>query len=231
MLSRGAPGQALHDVEQTRGPERVAAVLRAAVEAGTVTDPIWAGALVPYRTIEAGFVGSLKNFGAFDAMLPSMLQLPPQTRIVAVVTAATGSIVGEAQPKPISEMSLNAGDIEAQKAVCIVVISDELAKSPGAIAFLSKELQRAVAGATDGAFLTALIVGETPIAATANPAADIAKALATITVTAASRLFLAVPPPIAAGLSLKSGTLAFRFPISARPADRSAASWSWRPTH
>jgi hypothetical protein len=43
-------------VEGRRGaPERVARVLKAAVDAGTLADPTWAGNLSDFRTISTNF--------------------------------------------------------------------------------------------------------------------------------------------------------------------------------
>jgi hypothetical protein len=54
--SRGNVSEARVMVEGRRGaPERVARVLKAAVDAGTLADPTWAGNLSDFRTISTNF--------------------------------------------------------------------------------------------------------------------------------------------------------------------------------
>src|SRR5262245_7262644 len=66
---------------------------KAAVAAGGTFAGDWSAPLAEYDTLAAAFLESLKNFGAFDAMLPAMRRVPFRTRIGAVTSGASGTTV------------------------------------------------------------------------------------------------------------------------------------------
>ena len=136
---------------------------------------------------------------------PATLQLPLNTRIVSIVSAATGSIVDEAQPKPVSQLSLLGHDMEVKKAVCIFVVAGNCFRRPGPRTFCRGNCRKPSPAPP--------IRRSSPILRRAGadrgnrrPDRRYAAALATLTLTAASRIYLIVPPSAAATLALMTGS-------------------------
>ncbi len=71
---------------EARGQHRVADMLESAVLPGTTGS---ASALAEFRAVAAGFLASLRSVSAFDAMLPSMIQVPLRTRVVSTTYGGT----------------------------------------------------------------------------------------------------------------------------------------------
>src|SRR5262245_54246348 len=101
-ISRILAGRQVYSV-----PHEVAARQKAAISAGSTTDPTWAGPLAEYDLVAAAFLESLKHFGAFDQMLPQMRRVPLRTRIGASTSGASGTTVPQASVKPISRLTLS----------------------------------------------------------------------------------------------------------------------------
>jgi HK97 family phage major capsid protein len=188
------------------GPALVDLMQKTAVAPGTLTSasPLAEAGLV------AAFADSLRNVGAFDAMLPSMIRVPLKTRVAITTVGATGFVVGEGQAKPISKLTLEDGELTPRKAVAIVVVSDELARSTSsnALSLFGRELRAAVASATDAEFLSVLTTGITPVGTSGGTAAgarqDIRTLLEAVSAGAGSALFLLTTPTIAKALSIIS---------------------------
>ena len=227
-LARGDTLQA-ERLAEGRGASNVAGILkRAAASAGGLGDPAWAGALVPYDQISTAFLDSLRYSGAFDRMLPDMMQIPLHSRTTIVSSGATGATVGEMQVKPISKLTLTGGQLEALKAAAIVVLTDEVLRlaGPEGSALLGRELRSAVAVATDVQFVAILTAGITPVTQSGiTPAAvatDIGSALATMQLGASSRLYMLTSGAFAAQLSIMMGTGGLSFPQMGPGIDRCA---------
>src|SRR5262245_30230953 len=109
----------------------VGARQKASVSAGTTTDSSWALPLAEYDVLAAAFLESLKHFGAFDRMLPQMRRVPLRTRIGASTSGAFGTTVPQGSVKPIGRLALSGGTIDEQKAVAILVVTNELARFGG----------------------------------------------------------------------------------------------------
>jgi hypothetical protein len=72
----GAPWHEARTIAVTdRAPERVQALLKAAVPVGTLVDPVTAP-LADLRIISNGFIASLANLGVFDGLPSSMVRVP-----------------------------------------------------------------------------------------------------------------------------------------------------------
>ena len=112
---------------------RVQTVLKSAVAAGSLADPIFAGNLADYQLIVDGFVELLRSASAFDRMLGegAFRVLPLRTRTVVVTAGATGAIALEGTPKRLSEMRLSGARLEPRKTYTIVAVSHELARAGG----------------------------------------------------------------------------------------------------
>jgi HK97 family phage major capsid protein len=180
---------------------RVKDILKTAVlPSSTTTD----SALVGYREISTGFAASLAPWSSYDRIYNDggFMRVPLKTRISIASSAATGSSVSELAPKPISSMTFGLATLEPTKVSSFIVVSNEFARSisPAATTMLGNELRRACALATDTAFLAAL-AGCTGVASSASTGtgaaqflADLDTALQALTIGAASRLYLIVPP-------------------------------------
>jgi hypothetical protein len=181
---------------------------KAAVAAGTTADTGWALPLADYQTLASAFLESLRNFGAFDRMLPSMRRVPFRTRIGASTTGSTGTTVPQQQIKPISKLTLTGTQIDEQKAVAILVVTDELARFGDNVAgnLFAVELSNAVAVETDETFVSVLTANATsnwssgPTAEHARN--DLRGMLASVTTSARSQLFLLVTSAIAKVLAV-----------------------------
>jgi len=218
LLARGVARDALALVERrgVHAMPRTVAVLKAAVAAGTTSDAVWAGELSAYRNLSEGFVASLAPFGAFDTILNdgAFRRVPLKTKLSVTTVAAIGAVTGEQKTKLISRLSLSAPTLEPRKSSCIVVISDEIAKSAStaAIQLLGDELRQGVARVTDADFLNSITTNSDVENITATGSdlsafiADLNVALAIIEVGSTSRLYLIAPPRIVKALALMRGT-------------------------
>ena len=91
LLAGGAEGTlgALEAAKASRATERVQAILKAAVTAGTTTDT---SQLIGYSQVAEGFLKSLRNDSAYQAILSngSFRQVPFRSRLGIVTTGASG---------------------------------------------------------------------------------------------------------------------------------------------
>jgi hypothetical protein len=217
LASRGDTAQAA-SLAESAGADVIAALLRrpylsaehkAAVLAGSTVG--WGSPLAQFQAIVTQFEGSLRTFGAFDAMLPLMRRVPlGLARLAIMVTGATGHGVGQGAPKPISSLQLASGDFEPTKATCIIVVTDELTRLETPQGLLADELRAAVAASTDSVFLPGLIDSSTPsIIATGNDRdhflANLATAAGYTSQSSRSRLVLVLDPLTCANVSLLPG--------------------------
>jgi HK97 family phage major capsid protein len=187
MDAKGAPATAWKNAEQNRATPRLLAVLKSAVQAGTTSDPEWAGALTEHAQIAQGFLASLREFSAFDQALTdgSFLRVPLRTRVSIVTTAAAGALVGQGDPKPLTKLALADQQLAVRKVVSIVAVTEELVRSveAAALALIENELRRAVATKSDETFLdilaqtTGIASGASTGLSAAQFAADLASAL------------------------------------------------------
>lgn len=112
--------------------------------------------------ISAGFVSSLVSAGAFDAMLSSMVSVPLQTGSVGSISVgATAYSVAEGSAKAISRLSITGQQMTPQKAHCVVVVTEELARSPlvAASQLIGNALRAALAQTTDAQFISIITSG------------------------------------------------------------------------
>jgi HK97 family phage major capsid protein len=169
----------------------LATLQKAAAGAGTLSS------FSDYSVIAQGFVNSLANFSAFDGMLSAMTPLPVGTGTVgAVSVGASAYSVGEGSAKQISRLTITNQQAVPTKAHALIVITDELARSPlvAASQLLQRELQMAVGIATDAKFIDVITSGvstATSVGATAEAVlTDIAALLQQVTLGQGSRPFI-----------------------------------------
>ena len=209
MLGRGA-AQAARLAQEARAPARVVQSLEEMIVSRAAQDPMSISSvgdqLAPFQILANAFAASLVN-SAFDRMLPSMLKFPLRTRIIGATSMITGSTLGEMAVKRVSSLSLTAGDLEIGKTGAVIVVSKELlvAGPDGTDRYLETELKSAVSVATDAAFLALITAGATSIPSSGSNAAamrlDVRALAQSITIGAASRLFLITTPDLAVAMA------------------------------
>lgn len=179
---------------------------KAAVAAGGTAVGDWSEQLASYQVLAAAFLESLRNFGAFDRLLPSMRRVPFRTRIGANTSALSGATVPQASVKPISKLTLTATQIDEIKIAAFLAVTEELARAsdPAAGNLFAVELSNAVAVATDTEFVAQLVSGATTFtsggATAEHTRNDLRGLLANVTTGASSALFLLTTSTIAKAL-------------------------------
>ena len=114
-------------------------VVKAAVAAGTTTDPTWAGALVGLAgEIVADFVAYLRPqtiIGQFGTNgIPDLRRVPFRTALIGQTSGGAGYWVGEGKAKPLTKFDFNRKYLYPLKVAAISVITEELVRdsSPAA---------------------------------------------------------------------------------------------------
>ncbi|QIO58871.1 phage major capsid protein [Rhizobium leguminosarum] len=179
-------GEPLSDVaDRLRLPAPAQRILKAAVGAGSLGDPAWAGQLADMQAASSAFLQSLGGRSAFGALLDQgiLTRAPLRSPVGAVSEGVVGAVNAEGQARPVSRMTLSGDVLAAQQADAIIVLSREVVENSSAAsqAFVSRQLRRAVARALDVGALNTLITSATPtFAATDNHAADLKQLLDTV---------------------------------------------------
>lgn len=151
MASKNNLPSALN-IAQTNYPdmEDLHIVLRAAVNAGTTTDPTWAGPLVQYQQMLSDFLEFLRPktiIGRFGTNgIPALRNVPFNIRIPRGTSGGQGYWVGEGAPKPVTSFAMDAVLLRWNKVAAIAVITQELARfsSPSAEAYVRDQLAKAI---------------------------------------------------------------------------------------
>lgn len=153
--TKGNLGEARHFAETNfnDSPE-VATVLRAAVAAGTTSDPAWGGNLVEYKTMAGEFIELIRAQTVVDK-LTWVRRVPFRVKVPTQTAGSTAGWVGEAAPKPVSSLAFGSVQLDEHKVAGIIVISQELARSssPAALDIIQRDLVAAVSQQIDLSFL------------------------------------------------------------------------------
>jgi HK97 family phage major capsid protein len=138
---------------RTETPD-VALSLKAAAQAGTTTDPAWAGPLVVYQNLASEFVEYLRPM-TIIGRIPGLRRVPFKIKIPRQTGAASVSWVGEGKVKPISSMAFDSITMDFSKIAGIIVLSDELVRfsNPSAEALVRDELAAAIVQYMDSQFV------------------------------------------------------------------------------
>jgi HK97 family phage major capsid protein len=178
--------------------EGVRQVLKSAVSAGSTTG--WGQPLAPYTQLADAFLLSLRSVSAFDAMSPWMKAVPLHQQIVVASGGATAAVVAEGNPKPIAKLQFSVNQITETKTICIVAVTKELLRN-GNNKLFAEELTRAIANATDSAFITKITAGIAPASSNGGTSVailqDLAAVLDGLTLDATSKVFLITGSDIA----------------------------------
>ncbi|WP_049733863.1 phage major capsid protein [Rhizobium ecuadorense] len=176
-------GESTGDIaDRLRMPAPAQRILKAAVGAGTLSDPAWASGLADMQAASSAFLQALGGRSAFAALLDLgvLTRAPLGSSVGAVAEGAVGGVTGDGQARPVSRMSLNGDALLPQQADAVIVLSREILENSSAASqsFVSRQLRRAVAKALDVGALSTLITSATPtFAATDNHAADLKQLL------------------------------------------------------
>ncbi len=188
-------------------------ILKAGVAAGTTLDAEWAGAAVgDYRNVVAGFMESMRTRSVFYRLLNdnAFLRVPLNKRVAITTAAATGWIIGEGKPVPLSRLSLANAMLTPVRAAALIVVTDELARDVSASGqtLFSRELKGAVSDAVDQKFFEIIIDDTTDAEVIPSTGDDIEailidlrSALAAVTTGGNSALYWIASPDVAKFLS------------------------------
>jgi HK97 family phage major capsid protein/HK97 family phage prohead protease len=160
LQSKGNPDVALK-IAENRYPDdqRVHNVLKAAVAAGTTTDPTWAGALVQYQDIASDFIDYLRPMtiiGKFGTNgIPPLRAIPFNVRVKRQTSGGEAYWVGEGQPKPLTSFDFDTVTLRWAKIANIAVLTDEQVRfsSPNAETTVRTALAEAIIAREDITFI------------------------------------------------------------------------------
>ncbi|MCM2503905.1 phage major capsid protein [Aureimonas altamirensis] len=180
--SNGNRFEALQVAKQFKDTPEVETVLKAAVDAGTTTNPEWAGNLVEYQTMQNEFIELLRP-ETILGNLNGFRRVPFNIRMIGQTAGSSVNWVGEGQAKPVSPLAFDAKQLGFAKLAGIVVVTDELAKfsNPAVTNIITQDMVETVARFLDDAFLNpahagsqispaSVTNGVTPIAASGTSA-------------------------------------------------------------
>lgn len=111
---------------------RLQGIMKAAVAAGTTTDPTWAGNLVDYTNLSSEFIDFLRprtivgQFGSGN--VPSLRRVPFNVRIPGKTSAGSAAWVGEGYRKKVTKSGYEAQTLTWAKIAAISVVTDELSR-------------------------------------------------------------------------------------------------------
>ena len=133
----------------------VSAILRAAVAAGTTTDPTWAAPLVQYNNMASEFIELLRPATVLDKIASKMRRVPFLTRMPRQTAGGTANWVGEGLSKPVTKLDFDTVIFPFAKIAVICVITQELAKmsTPAAEMLVRDDLIATIAQFQDAQLL------------------------------------------------------------------------------
>jgi HK97 family phage major capsid protein/HK97 family phage prohead protease len=148
---------------------------KAAVPAGTTSDPVWAGPLVDTTNLASEFLEYLRpqtiigKFGTGN--IPSLRRVPFNVRITGQASGGNAYWVGQGAPKPLTSFAFNAQTLLWAKVAAIAVITEELARfsSPSAETLVRDALRDAIVERLDVDFIDpaqAAVAGVNPASIT-----------------------------------------------------------------
>ncbi|MBB2977673.1 phage major capsid protein [Paraburkholderia tropica] len=153
--SKGNLMQAAEIAKQwTDSTPEVEIVLKAAVAAGTTTDPAWAGPLVQYQDMSSEFIELLRP-ATIVGRIEGLRRVPFNVRIPGQTTGSSVSWVGEGKPAPVSALAFNTTTLGFSKVAGIVAITEELARfsTPSAEGVVQNDLISTIAQFLDQQFI------------------------------------------------------------------------------
>lgn len=130
-VAKGVRSEALQ-IAKNKYPEdtKLHHVLKAAVNAGTTTDPEWAGSLVEYQDFANDFVDFLRpktiigQFGVGN--IPSLRNVPFNIRVPVQTSGGSAQWVGQGKAKPLTKFDFETITFGFSKVAAISVLTEEL---------------------------------------------------------------------------------------------------------
>lgn len=217
-LAIGGDAYSAHEIaERKNASQRVLSVLKAAVAAGTTSNPTFAASIVGHAEMSGAFLDSLAGRSVFDSVVGSMVPAPVRERLAVVSSAISGSEVAEGAATPVSDFAVAANGMQPKKAQALVVLTREMLKGSAlAQRLLEHELKKAVAKATDRVFIEMATDGLSPLSATGSDAlaarADLSTLLLSVAGSDSAAYAFVMNPTLAkriAGMSTTVGGAAF----------------------
>jgi HK97 family phage major capsid protein len=168
--------------------------LKAAVAAGSTTDPVWAGNLVPAVANIAGEFLELLRPATIIGKIPNLRRVPFNASVPVQTAGGSYGWVGQAKPKPVTKLGFGLAKLDMSKAAGIIVLTEELVRtsSPSAEAIVRADMIAGIAAFLDLQFIDPAVVavanvnpasitnGTTPIASSGDPLKDVQLLLAAI---------------------------------------------------
>lgn len=155
MRAKGNTMQAAEIAKEWKDstPE-VELVLKAAVAAGTTTDPTWAGPLVPYQNMASEFIELLRP-ATIVGRIQNFRRVPFNVNIPGQTTGSSVGWVGEGKPTPVSALAFDTTSLGMSKVGGIVVMTEELVRfsSPSAEALVQQDMIATISQFLDGQFI------------------------------------------------------------------------------
>lgn len=189
--AKGVRSEAL-SIAKSKYPEdtKLHHVLKAAVDAGTTTDPAWAGSLVEYQDFANDFVDFLRpqtiigQFGVGN--IPSLRDVPFNVRIPVQTSGGAAQWVGQGKAKPLTKFDFSNITFGFSKVAAISVLTEELIRfsNPKADVLVRNSLAESVIARLDTDFVdptkaevsgispASITNGATNIPSTGDPDAD-----------------------------------------------------------
>ena len=171
IQSRGNLPQALEVAKaHCADTPEVIAVLRAAVSAGTTTDPVWAKPLVEYTNMTGEFIELLRP-ETIIGRIPGFRMVPFNIKMPRQTSGASANWVGEGAPKPLSKLGFDNVTLPEANIAVIIAITEELARfsNPSAEALVRADMVAAVSEFMNQQFIdptVAAVAGIKPAAVT-----------------------------------------------------------------
>ncbi|WP_244915089.1 phage major capsid protein [Rhizobium sullae] len=160
-------GESISEIaDRLKMPAPAQRILKAAVSAGTLSDPEWAAQLADLNAASSAFLQSLGGRSAFASLLDMgvITRAPLRSHVGVVSEGVVGAVNREGEARPVSRMTLNGGTLLPRRADAVIALSREIIENSSAAsqAFVSRQLRRAVAKALDTGFVDSLVTSATP---------------------------------------------------------------------
>jgi HK97 family phage major capsid protein/HK97 family phage prohead protease len=137
---------------------------KAAVDVGTTLDTDYAAPLVYARQMESEFIEWLRP-QTIIGQIQGLRRVPFNIRVPRQTSGGSASWVGEAAPKPLTQIALDTVSLKYKKLATIAVISEELARfsQPSAELIIRDTLAGAIIQQMDSDFVNPANAGTTDV--------------------------------------------------------------------
>lgn len=204
LLKSGGWGAAIETMPTGDHAPEVAAILRKTAVAGSQLSDLQGN--LSYGAAVTQFIEDLRSVSVFDTLAANgAIEVPPTARVLAVGLVPAGHSragldAGAAKNRvsPITRLTLAGGELDTDVVTAIGVFSRESLEYSGALDIVFSVLAKAVAAATDAAFLAWVDeqVGSDALEADSDTAVlpDIARLATEGIITGAERPYLILNP-------------------------------------